>query len=75
MWDTGSICESYIDFFFVCVLVVVFFLNTNLLDFPSNIFGLQSVFQVSQVFEFLPKKLWKSPRTMDKIINNVTVKP
>ena len=57
------------------LLLFFFFLTTNLLDFPSDIFGLKSVFQVSQVFVFLPKKLWKSPKRMDKIINNVTVKP
>ena len=52
---------------FFCL--VLFFLGTILLDFPAEIFGLKSVFQVTQVF--LPKQLLRSPRTMDKIINDM----
>ena len=56
----------FIYFFFGCL----FFLSTNLLDFPLKILGSKLVFQVSRVFVFLPKKLLESPRTLDKIINN-----
>ena len=52
-------------------VLLYFFLGTILLDFPAEIFGLKSVFQVTQVFVFLPKELLRSPRTMDKIINDM----
>ena len=38
-----------------------------------NLKVLKSVFQVSRVFVFFPKKLLKSPRTMDKIINDMLI--
>ena len=56
---------------FIYFFVVFFFLSTNLLDFPLKILGSKLVFQVSRVFVFLPKKLLESPRTLDKIINNM----
>ena len=59
------------SFFFFFFFFTLYFLGTSLLDFPAEIFGLKSVFQVTQVFVFLPKQLLRSPRTMDKIINDM----
>ena len=51
------------------------FASSNICPHPTsvNLKVLKSVFQVSRVFVFFPKKLLKSPRTMDKIINDMLI--